>query len=201
MYDSVKLYTKSGVITDTTIIHGALERRWDNVTFHLKAGLDSVEKYRTVNVDPEGGNSYFDYKTYTRAYDIISYSNGLIVLLSKDSVTNEGLGRPWGPVPDVLNCGSSGTLITKYVNSYLYWSDGMNTYYRKGKRHAILEESAGYLTYPGITYMFTQHSNGRSVCIASSQDINNQFNEAVLAQLGNEDTLIVQVGRLRLVKQ
>ncbi|SHN19919.1 hypothetical protein [Chitinophaga sp. CF418] len=201
VYDSVKLYTKSGVITDTTIIRGALERRWDNVKFNLKAGTDSIEKYRTVNIDPERDSTYFDYKTYTRAYDIISHSNGLMVLLSKDSVTNLSIGAPFSPPGTVLDCGSSGALITKYRNSYAYGSAGVDSFYRKGKRHAILEESAGYLTYPGITYLFTRHSNGRSVCIASSPDINNQFNEGVLAMLGNEDTLIVQISRLRLIKQ
>ena len=201
VYDSVKLYTKSGVITDTTIIHGALERRWDNVKFNLKAGTDSVKKNRTVNIDPEGGNSYFDYQTYKRAYDIVSSSNGLMVLLSKDSVTNMGVGAPFTPPGNVLDCGSSSVLITQYRNSYKYWSAGVDSFYRSGKRYAILEEAAGYLTYPNITYLYTRHSNGRSVCIASTQEINNKFNEGVLSMLENEDTLIVQLSKLRLIKQ
>jgi hypothetical protein len=200
MYDSVKLYTKSGIITDTTIIHGALERRWKNVTFNLRAGKDSVKKDMTVNIDPEGGDNYIDFKTYKRAYEIAGNGNGLTLLLTKDSLTETSVGGPF-PVKNVFDCSTAYDLIRKYQASFSYRNEGTNTYYRTARRYAILEESAGYLTYPGISYLYTRHSNGSSVCIASFQDINNQFNEVIPAILENEDTLIIQINRLQLIKR
>ncbi|MCF6405990.1 hypothetical protein L3C95_24025 [Chitinophaga filiformis] len=202
MYDSVKMYTKSGVITDTTMIRDALGRRWDNVTFNFKAGIDSVQKSMAkIKVDPEGGDNYLDFTAYKRGYDIVSFANGLLVMLTKDSLTETSEGIPYYPITDVLDCGSSGYLIRKYQNSYGFGSDGANTYYRRSKRYAFLEESAGHVTYPCINYMFTQHSYGRSVCIAAGRDINNIFNEEFPAKLGYEDTLIVQISRTQMIKQ
>ncbi len=202
VYDAVKMYTKSGVITDTTIIHGVLERRRrDNVRFDLKAGTDSVRRYTGVNIDPDGDDTYLDFGIYKPGFDIISSNNGLLVLLSKDSSTFFNIGAPILPTGNVLDCRTSRALIKKYRSSFTYGKEGVDSFYSRGKGYAIFEESDGYLTYPGITYLYTRHSNGSLVCTASWPDINNQFNEGLPAMLENEDTLIVQISRLRLIKQ
>jgi len=198
-YDSAKLYTKSGLITDTTIIHNFIEREWKSVGFKLKAGTDSLKMKVNVNIDPAGNDSYVYFNGNQWAYDIVSNDTKMILMLSKDSVHKVTGGTPEGDSKPF-------NVFVEQFRQYRspwggYQLDTLNQTFRRHKLYAIAEKTGGEVTYPLMTYVYKYYVGTSYRGYAVTTLLNNYFNTDVLTQLGDHDTLLVQQSRLKLVKQ
>jgi len=195
--DPIKMYTQSGVITDTMIIHDLLLRKAESLLFYLQPGTYPVKSGMTIYIDPYGENSYVSNWGFKELYSIVSEDNKITVMLSHDT-----LERQYAPY-------LTSDLSSLVNNAFQYqapWGFGEDwtliypSKYRARKKHIIIEKGDHYITYPLISY-YIERRYGSDVYSEHASSIHNYFNESMLGQLGNTDTLIVWTSRLKLVKQ
>jgi len=200
MYDSVKLYTKSGVITDTMIIRDALSRRWKDVKFVLKAGTDSVVTKLTVSIDPSGDNNYLISGTAKRALELVDNNDHLSLMLSKDSLSRE-TGYPLNEDAEKRSAFVDG--FRKYRGAWGRYSfDTLNNLPQRSRRvYTVIEKNADQVLFPYMAYLLTRDYPSGGKYMAQNSPINNHFNEEALKGLEDYDTLIVQTSRLKLIRQ
>jgi len=199
-YDSLKMYTRAGVITDTTILHEFISRGWKSVEFNLKGGTDAFKMTLKVNLDPTGKNNYINFGAYQWDYEIVSNDTKMVLMLSKDSVYKattgtilEGDGKALNDFVDQLS---------KYRSPWGgYQLDTNNRIFHRRKLYAIVEKTGSELTYPLMTYVYSRYAGINYRASATYPLFNNYFNTDVLPQLGDRDTLLVQQSRLKLIKQ